>query len=178
MSTVIGLFATRNDLLDLLNEVEATRPIHYAEAGMFDSPELMVYPSALNIPSLGEIHVQESVQGRILLIADAAVQFVVRPVPQRRGGTRFAIDQKLNPDSVALFPGGQFDSHTLLAGNFGTCTDSEASSSLLGTVEASIRKRWVEIKSYAIGPEAASVLDAGGRLTANLRSPSEYDLQR
>ena len=176
--SLINFFATRADLLDLLTEVESKQDIHYAEAGMFDNDGLVVYTSATRIPGLGESQVQQSVQGRILLIADVPTEFVLRSVPQRRGGVRYAVDQKQNPDSVSLLPGGQFDEQTILAGNFGTCTDSSASLALIKLITETTKGKWAKIKSYAVGPEAAKILDSGGRLTANLHSPRVYDLQR
>ena len=178
MSKIINFFATRKDLLDLLANVESVRAIHYAEAGMSDEPKLVVYGSASTIPGLGELRVTEANLGPGFLLADMEVPFAVRHVPQRRGGNRFAMDQRMNPDSVDLVPGGQFDAQTILAGRIGTCTDSPVSAALLAAIAASIRKKWTQVKSYAVGPEALGILDAGGRLTANLRSPREYDLQR
>lgn len=178
MSRVIGFFATYNDLLGVLVEIEEKRTIHFAEAGMSDHPDLVVYPSASQVPDLGETRARESVLGRILLITDVAIPFVMEPVQQRRGGVRYAVYQDKNPDTISLVPGGRFDDHTILAGNFGTCTDSPISAAILKLVAGAIRKNWTVIKSYAVGPEAEKILDAGGRLTANLRSPREYDLRR
>ena len=178
MSRVIDVFATRADLLDVLTDVESARPIHYTEAGVFDTPEPAQYGSCLEIPGLGAIRAAEANLAPIFLVTDATISFTIRPVPQKRGGIRYAMDQRVNPDSVALYPGGQFDDRTIVAGSIGTCTDSAASAALLVMIATAIRTKWSEIKSYAVGPEAARILDAGGRLTANLRSPREYDLQR
>lgn len=178
MSKLINLFATRKDLLDLLADVESARAIHYAEAGLLYGPEPAVYRSASEIPDLGMTRVPDTNLGPRFLLADAAVPFAARPVPQRRGGMRYAMDQQKNPDSVALVPGGQFDDHTILAGSIGTCTESSASAALLEVIAGAIRRKWAGLRSNAVGPEATRLLDAGGRLTANLRSPREYDLRR
>jgi hypothetical protein len=178
MSKVIGIFATRNDLLDLLADVESARSVQYAEAGMFDKPAPATFGSSSEIPGLGTTHATSTNLAPRFLLADAGVPFSVRPVLQRKGGTRYAVDQQKNPDSVALIPGGQFDGQTLLAGSIGTCTNSAVSAALLGAIASVIRRKWVKIQSYAVGPEAARVLDAGGRLTADIWSPREYDLQR
>lgn len=177
MSKVIDIFATRKDLIDLLVDVESERSIHYVEAGMFVTPEPTQFQSCSQIPVFGAIRVASANLASIYLVADAEISFTIRPVPQRKGGIRYAMDQRMNPDSVALYPGGQFDDRTILAGSIGTCTDSPASLVLLRTIATLIQK-WAEIKSYAVGPEAERILEAGGRLTASLRSPREYDLQR
>ncbi len=178
MSRVIDIFATRKDLTDVLVDVESAKSVHYVEAGMFDTPEPAQYGSCLEIPGLGAIRVAEANLAPIFLVADATLLFAIRPVPQRKGGIRYAMDQRMNPDSVALYPGGQFDDRTIVAGSIGTCTESAASAGLLATIAAAIWRKWSEIKSYVVGPEAAAILDAGGRLTANVRSPREYDLRR
>jgi hypothetical protein len=172
----INFYATRKDLLDLLDDFESRREVRYAEAGMFDRDDVFVYWTAMEIPNLGAIDAPNPHQGRILLVGGADVQFSMRAVPQRRGGMKFALDQKENPDTVSLLPGGQFDDQTVVAGNFATCTDSAASLALLGLLSQIAKEKWKEIKSYLVGPQAEAVLDAGGRLTAGLRP--EYDLHR
>ena len=179
MSKGIEMFATRTDLLALLGDVEAAQPVHYIEAGLLDTPTPAEYGSAREIPGLGTIQVPETNLGKFYLLAYTSIPFTVEPVPQRRGGTLYAVDQLKNPDSVSLHPGGQFDGRTVLAGTIGTCTGSEASAALLRSIASSIRRRrWSKIKSDAVSPEAEIILDAGGRLTASLRFPREYDLQR
>lgn len=177
MSRVIDILATRQDLIGLLVDVESRRLVHYVEAGMFDTPEPTQFGSCLEIPALGTISVASANLASIYLMADVETLFAVRSVPQKKGGIRYAMDQRVNPDSVALYPGGQYNDQTILAGSIGTSTDSSASITLLKTI-AKVVHKWTEIKSYVVGPEAESILDAGGRLTANIRSPREYDLQR
>lgn len=178
MSAIINVFATRGDWGSLLSEVESTRPVHYAEAGVLDNPEPVVYRSASEIPSAGAGLATGAKRGVCLLMADVDVSFAVRTVRQKRGGARYAVDQQSNPDTVAVFLGRQVGDQTILSGSVGTCTESKASAALLRILASAIRRKWVGIKSYGVGPEAVRVLDAGGRLTANLRSPREYDLQR
>jgi len=178
MSRSIQIYATRKDLLGLLADVEAACPIHYAQAGMFEHSNLVEYGAAAEIEGLGKLSVPEAGLGPILLIADRDAPFTMEPVPQRRGGVRYAVDQGLNPDSVSIVPGGQYDERTVLAGNIGTCTESQKSVRLLRAIFSIIRKKWTPIRSYAVGPEAVTVLDSGGRLAAGLNFPREYDLRR
>jgi hypothetical protein len=178
MSKVVDFFATRTDLLDLLGHVDVSLPIHYVEAGMFDKPTLTEYVSASQIPNLGTTKASDSNTGERFLLAYRSTPFLVRPVPQKRGGVRFAIDQQANPDTVAFASGGQFDGRTIVSGYIGSCSNSDVSAELFRTLASLIRQRWSKIRSYSVGPEAVILLDSGGRLTANQRSSREYDLQR
>ena len=179
MTRLVQFFATRRDLLDVMSEAEARRDLHYAEAGMFECSEPLIYPSAAAIPELGEIRVPRSILGRILLIGVRETSFAVESVCQRRGGMRYVLSQKENPDTISLHPGGQFNKQVLLAGDFGTCTDSTTSVDLFEVVCSAIRKRrWTRIRGYTVGIEAARMLDLGGRLTRAVDGPHEFDLAR
>jgi len=178
MSKVINFFATRPDLLDLLNDVESKQSIQYVEAGLLDSPTPRVYGSCMECPGIGRIRIDNTNLGAGYLIIPKGTPVAIEAVPQRRGGIKYAVDQGMNPNSVDMLSGGQYDKMTVVAGRIGTCTDSTESAALLKTIRGLIHKRWERIRSYWVGPEAAKILDRGGRLTANLGSPSEYDLQR
>ena len=178
MSRGIELFATRDDLLVLLAEVEARRAIYYADAGMFESPEIVVYRSAAEIPDLGVCHVHSRHLGHLLLIADVGTQFIAEPVPQRRGGVLHVVGQRKNHDTVVLYPGGIHDSQTVIAGTIATGSDSAASLSLFEAIRRAVRKQWVHIEAFYVGKEAESIMDAGGRLTQDLRAPRGCDLKR
>ncbi|HOA73342.1 MAG TPA: hypothetical protein PLS23_17500 [Phycisphaerae bacterium] len=145
--------------------------VHYAKAGMFDHSDVRIYTKARDIPNLGNIEAPNRLQGRILLVAGVDVQFAMRAVPQRRGGVKFALDQKLNPDTVSLLPSGQFDEHTVVAGNFGTCTDPPAPLALLGRLNRIAKKKWKRTKSYLVSLQKPFWMPEAG-----LRP--EYDLHR
>ena len=178
MSMRVNFFATRCDLLDLLTEVEAGLHVHYCQGGLFDAPRVVEYKHAGDIPDLGFTAEDASIKGTSFLIARQTTVFILREIRQRTGGTRYAIDQLWNPDTVAFAPGGLFDDRTLMAGTFGTCSSCPQSLGLLRLFRKAVRRRWSKIRSYFAGPEAEKILDAGGRLTTDVRAPLEYDLRR
>ncbi|HEY5814162.1 MAG TPA: hypothetical protein VIT23_16085 [Terrimicrobiaceae bacterium] len=112
------------------------------------------------------------------LIAEQDASIEVRPVPQRDGGQKFAIDQLVNPGTVALRPGGLIEQGGLVAGQKGTSSDKPASLSLYKLIVDHMRKNFSKVKSYYLGTDASRLLDEGVRLTANPKSPVLYDLRR
>jgi hypothetical protein len=90
---------------------------------------------------------------------------------------KYFLDQQSHPESVFLRPGGNFDG-CVIAGQIGTISDDKWSIALFRVLRTTLRKNFEKIKSYLVGKSAAKFLDAGGRLTANVRSPTEYDLVR
>jgi hypothetical protein len=110
------------------------------------------------------------------LVTPLGVSVQIREVPQSIGGTRYAIDQLMNVDSVMFRHGGSPMPGVLLAGRVGTCTDTEASKKLFGSIANAMGKTFVKIKASWVGPEARELLVAGWRLTQSADSPREYDL--
>ncbi|MFG0275816.1 MAG: hypothetical protein ACF8QF_12250 [Phycisphaerales bacterium] len=175
MSLLI-IYATRNDLLTLLAEVESARAISYTQAGLSGTKQLRSFLRADQIPRLGEVAALSPHHCDRWLIASADAQLTIREVPQRRGGVKFSIDQQLNPDTIAFLPGGQLDAKTFGAGNISTATASPISADLFKTFRKIAGKRWASIQSWAVGPQAEAILDAGGRLSQGLHP--NYDLRR
>lgn len=162
----LPLFATTSDLLEVVREVDAARPLQFVAAGLFDQSE----------PQLVEKAQLESLNRYIVMDRGATVR--VESVPQRRGGTLYAVDQSMNPDSVGLSMGGLLEAGHLLAGHVGTASVSPISLQLCDLFAKSIRRHFERIKSYRVGREAARLLDQGVRLTATKKGPATYDLTR
>jgi hypothetical protein len=176
MSKSIHFFATKRDLEAVLEAVESQRPIKYVEAGMFDKPETRTVSTGLQIPNLGFAPSGTNVGEPFWLVIDAEAKVEVETVPQRRGGTRYSIDPRLNPESVVVWPGGVFNEAAVIAGQFATAMTNSTSMELQGMFVREIRRQFKRIKSFSVGPEAEQLFNAGYRLTSSVKSPSETDL--
>ncbi len=92
-STEVQFFATRADLEEIITAVEAQRQLAYVRTGLFDEPTFEPVESLLPIPEIGTAQAGSAVQCPAYLVAARPFAPVVRSVPQRRGGTKYAIDQ-------------------------------------------------------------------------------------
>lgn len=90
----------------------------------------------------------------------------------------YAVDQVNNPQTIALQTGGRHGEYQLIAGQIGTVGNGAQSDELYAIFAKNIRKQFEKIKSFYVGPEAVSMLDAGIRLSATPKSPQAYDLVR
>ena len=177
MSKSIYFFATRSDLVPVLSAIEADLSIKYTKAGMFDDPEMTEFTSYTEIDSLGVAVANEQNHNPSFLIVPAELDVTVRAVQQRRGGTRYGIDQLENPSSVVLRSGGVYKDSCVVAGQVGTAADDgPISLKLVNRFAREIRKQFVRINSYYVGSEAKELMGKGYRLTSDARRPREYDL--
>lgn len=174
----VSFFATKADLETLLRAIESKRQVQYVVTGLFDSPRIEPIPSLLTVPDLGYLTTGDQNQATGYLVAARETSIKFEPVPQRRGGVKYAVDQLANPTTVAFRPGGAFGEKCLIAGDVGTATDDLSSLQLFRLFCDELSRQFTKIQSDYVGRDAGKLLDRGWRLTANAKSPPIYDLKR
>jgi hypothetical protein len=172
----VNLFAAESDLITLLSQFEAKVDVSYVRAGMFDGEIVVRFSSSAEIPELGVASSSDQNQCATFLIVPGDSEIRVRSIQQRRGGTRYAIDQLMNPSTLAFVAGGVFGESYVIAGQFGTCTDDPISLDLMRGLTNLVRGQFERIKSYFVGPKAKALMEQGYRLTPDARLSEEYDL--
>jgi hypothetical protein len=178
VSQAIYFFSTRADLVSVLQLAESKRSLKYALAGMFLEPDIRYFCSGIQIEGLGSAKKGDQIHENKYLVIDSNEEIAVREVPQRRGGIKYAIDQQINPASIAFVPGGIFQENFVIQGELSTCTDDPVSKELLRLFATEIQRQFVKIQEFYVGKEAAALLDRGYRLTQSVHAPLEYDLAR
>jgi hypothetical protein len=96
------------------------------------------------------------------------------------GQVRYAVSQRLNPDSLTFLPGGIYKQEKILVcGHIGTISDSEISRTLYKSFVSHLTRDFEKIGSYRVGPEAVRLMNEGYRMvTIGITSPAAYDLYR
>lgn len=179
MARTYEIFASREDLLSLLETIEKDRPLQYVEVDLSPIENPPVRHSARSIEDLGVAKRGDQNHEPIFLVKDQGLPVASRAVPQRRGGTLYAIDQRLNPKSIVIKVGGEYKDEALIAGQIGTVSKDPDSLSLMKAFGKEIRKTFKKEKAgpYWLSPGAERALQSGLRLTASLQAPKETDLK-
>jgi hypothetical protein len=173
----ILFYATAQDLSGALSSLEAQKGLQYTLAGMFDSKELQTYLSYRDIPDLGRAFHRSAVANRRYLVSLKGTVLRIRDVPQNPGGVLFAVDLRLNEDSIVFSPGGRHRDDVMLYGMIGTLSPpSVASKNLYTYVAKAFRKDFTKAREYFVGPEALDLMASGVRLTLDATTPPEFDL--
>ena len=171
-------YATALDLGSVLTALEAAKPLQYAATGLFKSSTPQVYLSHVDIPNFGQAVHPTAAVNPCYLLALRGTEVHIREVPQKSGGTLFAIDQLRNEDTVALRPGGNFGNAVILYGTIGTVSRTAASRELYNFVARAIRKDFHRHQEFLVGQDALEAWRAGVRLTIGASSPEAFDLKR
>jgi hypothetical protein len=172
-------YATAQDLSEVLSSLEAQKDLQYTLAGLFDSKEFQTYLSHRDIPDLGRAFHRSAVANRQYLVSLRGAVMRIRDVPQYSGGVLFAVDLRLNEDSIVFSPGGRHRQDVLLYGMVGTLSPppSAASKSLYTFVAKGFRKDFKRVREYFVGPKALDLMAGGVRLAMDATSPPEFDLK-
>lgn len=175
--TQILFYATREDLLPILEFVESGRLLKYTRTGRHPRPKPEVFLSGASIPEIGTANNDSSIGCESYLILGQTIDVSIRQIQQTDGTTSYLVDQLVNPDSVVITAGGVRTPHVILHGRVGTASDSPQSQDLMKTFASAFRKRFRKVKAFWVGTHALRRLEGGTRLTMAVSSPTEFDLK-
>lgn len=165
-----NFFAAADDLLAVFEIVERKHRVTYVAAGMFTSSALTQFESGANLP------VPQSRADSAFLVTPSELAVKVRSVPQRSGGTLFAVDELANPASATLRLGSACGRDVLLPGVIGTTASAGPAADIHRAFALAIGKRFKRVQSYWVGPAAHALLEQGVRLTIGENAAPGYDL--
>lgn len=185
--------ATRNDLEPGLRAIEGRFPLKYIKGSSWETPDVPIYASALDIPDLGIVSSGiMNDPADILWVMPASAEFVVKKVKLTAGGIVYSWDYRDNPSAFLMWPGGWYEGN-LLGG--GTCPTEfnppetvdihrafmrRLTRGFVKLIGCSMNGRSKRI-SWWVGPEALQALDAGTRLITYALLDERYaylDLKR
>jgi hypothetical protein len=173
-------FATNNDLGLILEKIEKEFQIEYAETGLFNKKEIKRYHSFLYIPNFGFTKFGDwiSLDHRYMIVIKDS-EIIVRNVPQRNGGTMYAIDPMLNPISIELSTGGIYldKENVLIAGRTGAVSDNSFANEIYKVLSNRIKKEFKKNEAFYVGKNAEKKLNSGWRLVTNEKLSNLYDLK-
>ena len=173
----IEVAATRSDYEPVIRAVEAQYDLKYVLRGLFESPDLTVMHSALEIENLGVSLKGKSILDNSYIIVDAKAEVTARDVPQRRGGTRYEVKFESLP-AITFRPGRLFKNQCLIIGSFVTDWHEPFALDLMKSFRREVKKRFVCIKSCWLGPKALNLFNEGMRCTYSIDMPEIYNLKR
>jgi hypothetical protein len=171
MSRGVYVWATRSDLLLMLERIERKTPLHYRPFDAFDSEDIPLWKSARDIENLEIASSGYYVTGKKYLVLPAAARFKLRRGKLNNGQTRYYVDQLKNPDSVVLCSGGQWSNDFLIMGEFSTVSPARPGFDLYRTVHRAVSAEFRKVKIAYLGPEACALAEQGVRLVDRADGP-------
>ena len=167
------IFATKSDLEPGLQAVESQQELVYIERDWRRTSDYAAYTSGLDIPELGIERKDEVIFGRSFLVLPSDLKPNVRPVPQVDGSIYYATEHEDNPAAMMFHPGGILDGKYLMGGEVAVYSEVPQPRPIYKTFVRTMTKGFVPVSDgfgwkWWIGPEAASLWDAGMELCIGL----------
>ena len=163
----INFFATKNDMVSALSEMEEQLPfgIKYIQCGKTDS---ILYSTVKDIPGLGTLKEKHS-----------EISFLIMPNDEEVTSTQSGqVYQGDNPRSLEFDPSGISEDGTgLIHGLFATMEDNEISDGLLKAVKKIMNSECIKVRGWYIGKEAESLYGKLRFICIGLSEPEEYDFK-
>jgi hypothetical protein len=176
----IHFHALKEDLLPALSAVESKGPVKYVLMGNFLWKDMKDGLDVINcgegIPNLGKATSESWVNCDTYLVCEQSTTIKMERFKGNTGVERVCIDQLMNPDTVTFNAGGMWKKDVNLQGRVATVSDSEAAQDLMKRFHRAIKKNFVRIRAFYVGPMALALMQRGARLTMAEQCPREYDL--
>lgn len=171
-------FVVLEDIEQILRDIETTIDIRYYKAGLLDTEGIPAYKSMFDIPNIGVTSFGDWNRIDSYIILKETTTLNIREVPQRAGGVKFAVDQKINPKSIEMKLGGVYQEkeNVIIAGRVGTISEENDSNELYKLFSTKIKRGFKKIGAFYVGKIAEQKLKEGWRLVTDEKSPREYDL--
>ncbi len=101
----ISFFATSEDLRALLASIEAKAELQDVACGLFDEERRNTLRSVAGLASLGRAAAGDSNRELTYLVSQRSSDVNLRSVAQRKGGTKYSVDQMSNPHTISKIEG-------------------------------------------------------------------------
>jgi hypothetical protein len=170
----IKLFATKTDFERLLVAIEKRHTLQFVNCGFFDIPVQHGVNSLLN-SELGIAAHKDRDDEAVYRVADLKTPIYVLNTSRGTAPGKYAIDESINPHSVAFRPGRMFKEFSLICGRVNAGSDNAICLNLFQLFKGEIRTQFKIRNSYYIGKEAVEMLEKSWRLMKRVNSPAPYD---
>jgi hypothetical protein len=121
-------FASPQDCIPVFEAVEAKRKLQYTRTGLFHEPPSEGFSCGAALPTLfAYAPFDLAVHNYTYLVTLEGTDVTVRAVPQRVGGTRYAVDQLANPDSITFTQSVWQSADVMFCGCIATASSSAPS---------------------------------------------------
>jgi hypothetical protein len=177
MGATIRFYATREDLLRVLRDVEQAQELAYVRTGDCEGPDPNLYHQADQLDGLGISHTGEMLREPSYFILPSKVQIQVDPIPRSVGGVRYYVGARLNTDAINLISGGTFTELAIVEGQLRLFTDSKLAMEVFRLCKSAMRKRFNRYGGILIGHHALDLHRGGRRLVQSIKSPPEWDIR-
>jgi hypothetical protein len=177
----ILFFGLKDDLLNVIKLIEEKIKLKYTLTGNFEWNRfqgIKSFDTIVDIPKLGIADSKQSTTSDSYLVNERGTPIEIRTI-DKSGIKRIMIDQLENPDTILLTPGGTWNENTILSGRISTVSETKISQELMKRFMNVIKKAFIKVNAYWVGPEALLLLNEGKRLAcASIDSPPEFDLKK
>lgn len=171
-------FAVLKDVEQIFQDIETIVDIRYYKTGLLDNKSIPTYNSIFDTPNIGSVSSGDWNRIDNYLIMKKSTSLIVEEIPQRSGGVKYDVNQRLNLKSIELKLGGiyQEKENIIVAGRVATISEDSDSNELYKLFSTKIKKTFRRIGAFYVGKIAEEKLKEGWRLVTNEKSAREYDL--
>ena len=157
MAKEFRFFTLKEDLLEILSDIEEIKKVKYVKNGAYDKKEYVIYKSIAEFEDLG-INRSGDHNSPLYLVLNLSDPIISEGVIQNKTREiKYFLGQHMNKNSIAFWPGGLYEENFLIHGHVSTISDDEKSEELYKIFKKAFSKKCKKIKNWYFGKEALSI---------------------
>lgn len=169
-------FATKPDLIKIIQTVEQSDKFKYIDGLYSDTREFKILNSLYDYEYLG-IDLLGNRMSQQIMIINHLDEPNPREIKLVAGGVRYAIDQLTNEGSIIFRPGGIYKNEYLIVGQISTMNNGAESIRIFKIFEKALRKMSCKkVGRYYLGEDAMQLYGKMRFITMGITQPEIYDL--
>jgi hypothetical protein len=173
----VYFYTTRNDVRGVLAELDESHPVQLVPVKPYSDPLDIVAYRLDELPNLGVALFGSELQEDRLLVMQAGTTVGSMRTEHADKTVSYDVVSSANPDSVIIWPAGEFGNDCLIRGHFRPSSDSLIAISLYRELKRLLKQRGVLANKHYLGQQALQRLQEGARLTHSFRAASSYDFR-
>ena len=175
MAKEFRFFTLKEDLLEILSDIEEIKKVKYVKNGAYDKKEYVIYKSIAEFEDLG-INRSGDHNSPLYLVLNLSDPIISEGVIQNKTREiKYFLGQHMNKNSIAFWPGGLYEENFLIHGHVSTISDDEKSEELYKIFKKAFSKKFKKIKNWYFGKEALSIAKDVRLITIGIKQPKTND---
>jgi hypothetical protein len=177
MAGDVYFFMTRSDLREALAELDNSGRLQFVPSKRYANPEEIVAYSLDELPDLG-VTCQESElwQDSVLVMPKGATVGCMK-IDHTDGSTSYLVGPAQNPDSLIMWPAGEWDEGCIIRGRFRMSEDTTQAKRINRDFKRVLREKCTVVNNHFLGQQAVQRHRTGTRLALSVRAGAEYDFR-
>ena len=177
MASDVYFFMSRADLHEVFYKWNESERLQFVPVKDYADPQQIIAYMLDELPDFGITRRESELQQDSLLVMLEGMTVGCMTFDRTNGTTCYYVGPAQNPDSLLLWPSGEWDDGCIIRGRLRMSEDTPQAKRMLSDLKRILKEKCVLVTKHYLGQQALQRHRAGTRLALSVRAAVEYDFR-